>query len=375
MEIVFTGGGTGGHIFPVLAIVREIKKLYSREDLGIFYIGPRDGYSLSALEKEDVRIKRIFAGKIRRYFSLKNILDIFIKTPAGFLQAFFYLFFIAPDVVISKGGYGSFPVALAARILHIPLFIHESDIVPGLTVKKTSHWASEIFVSFPETEFFPREKILTVGNAIRKEILEGSLEGAQETFGLHLDKPILFIVGGSQGALRINEIILQILPEILEEFELIHVAGRKNFNQTKAEANVVMPQKLKEYYHIYPFLEEEKYKHALKAANFVIARAGSGTIFEIAAAGKPSILIPLPRSAQNHQARNAYAYSKTGASQVLEENNLRAHFFLERLKYLFSRPDDLKEMADKAKQFARPRAAKIIAAYILEYLSPSKQSE
>ncbi|OIP75338.1 MAG: undecaprenyldiphospho-muramoylpentapeptide beta-N-acetylglucosaminyltransferase [Parcubacteria group bacterium CG2_30_36_21] len=372
MEIVFTGGGTGGHIFPIIAVAREMRKIYPRQDLKLFYIGPKDDFSLILLGQEDVAIKKILAGKLRRYFSFKNLIDIF-KIPIGILQAFFYLFFIAPDVVISKGGYGSFPVVISARILHIPIFLHESDIVPGLASKKTSKWAAEIFTSFPETEFFPKEKIINLGNLVRKEILEGSKEKAKEIFELQGNKPLLLILGGSQGAQRINDIILEILPEILENFEVIHQTGQKNFSEVKAETDAILLKSLKKYYHLLPFLNEEYYKHALVACSLVISRAGAGTIFEIAANGKPSILIPLPDSAQNHQIKNAYAYSKSGSCQVIEQENLKPHFFLEKLKYLFSRPQDLEEMSINSKKFSRPKAAKIIASYLLEYLSPSKQ--
>lgn len=371
MEIVFTGGGTGGHIFPIIAVIREIKRNYPRQDMKLFYLGPKDDYSLDLLDQENVAIKKILAGKLRRYFSFKNLIDIF-KIPIGILQAFFYLFFIAPDIVISKGGYGSFPVVISARILHIPVFLHESDIIPGLATKKTSKWAAEIFTSFPKTEFFPKEKIINLGNPVRREILQGSKERAKEIFRLQDNKPLLLILGGSQGAQRINDIILQILPEMLRSFEVIHQTGQKNFSEIKAETNAILLQSSKKYYHPFPFLDEEHYKHALFACSLVISRAGSGTIFEIAANGKPSILIPLPRSAQNHQIKNAYAYSKSGSCEVIEQENLEPHFFLEKLKYLFSRPQDLEEMSINSKRFSRPKAAKIMASYLLEYLSPLK---
>jgi len=377
MEVVFTGGGTGGHIFPIVAIIREMREIYQREDLRLFYLGPagpKDDYALTLLSQENVTIKKIWAGKLRRYFSLKNLIDLF-KIPFGILQAFFYLYLLAPDLIISKGGYGSFPVVVSARILHIPIFLHESDIVPGLATKKTSKWAAEIFTSFPNTEFFPKGKIINVGNPIRKEILDGSKEKAKEIFELEGSKPLLLILGGSQGAQKINDIILEILPEMLQDFEVIHQTGQRNFSEVKAEAEAILPGSLKKYYHPFPFLDEEHYKHALSACSLVISRAGAGTIFEVAANGKPSILIPLPHSAQNHQIKNAYAYSKTGSCQVIEQDNLKSHFFLEKVKYLFSRPQDLEEMSINTRKFSRPKAAKIIASYVLEYLSPPKQPE
>ncbi|RLC39711.1 MAG: UDP-N-acetylglucosamine--N-acetylmuramyl-(pentapeptide) pyrophosphoryl-undecaprenol N-acetylglucosamine transferase, partial [Candidatus Nealsonbacteria bacterium] len=175
MKIVFTGGGTAGHIFPIIAIVREMKKIHPEKDLRLFYIGPKDEYSLTLLSQEGVKIKLIFTGKLRRYFSFKNFLDL-VKIPVGIFQALFWLFVLAPDLVFSKGGYGSFPTVFAANILRIPIFLHESDSVPGLASKIESKWALEIFTSFEKSEYFPKEKIICVGNPIRKEILEGDIE-------------------------------------------------------------------------------------------------------------------------------------------------------------------------------------------------------
>lgn len=367
MKIVFTGGGTAGHTFPMVAIAREIKKIYRREDLEMFYLGPKDKYSLALLNEEGVIIKTILAGKLRRYFSFKNFLDI-LKIPLGILQAFFWLFFAAPDLIFSKGGYGSFPTAMAARILHIPIFLHTSDIAPGLAARMESKYALEIFTSFEETEFFPKEKIIRTGNPIREEILKGSLEEAKKIFELQGGKRIILILGGSQGAKNINEIILEILPELLANFEIIHQTGSKTFTQVRAEAEVMIREEsLKKYYHPLPFLNEKYLKNALSCCDLVVSRGGAGGIFEIAGAKKPSLLIPLPTSAQNHQLKNAYAYSRAGAAEVIEEKNLKPHFFLERLKHLFSRPDLLSKMSASAQSFARPKAAQIIASYILEY--------
>lgn len=366
MKIIFTGGGSGGHLFPILAICRALRKMHPPKDLDLFYLGPKNGQEvLDLLQKENCKIKRIISGKLRRYFSLKNLIDIF-KVPIGFLQSFFYLFFLAPDLVFSKGGFGSFPVVVSAKILNIPIFLHESDVAPGLAARIESKWALEIFVSFLSTEYFPKKKMVLVGNPIRQELIKKA--EAKNALGLQGNKPLVLVMGGSQGAQRINDLILEILPEMLADFEIIHQTGKKNFAQVKKEAEVVMPEKLKKYYHPFPFLEEKTLAAALMGCHFVVSRAGSGSIFEIAAAGKPAILIPLKNSAQDHQLKNAYVFSEAGGAIVIEENNLQPHFFLERLKYFFSRKDVLENMAKKSLDFSRPRAAKIIASYLIEYL-------
>lgn len=372
MKVIFTGGGSGGHIFPIIAICRELRRIYPKKDLKMIYLGPKDEFGWLLLSQEGIKVKRIMAGKIRRYFGLfsffLNLIDIFFKIPIGFCQAFFYLFFSAPDVIFSKGGYGSIPAVVAGWFLGTPIFLHESDFSPGLANRFLAKFAIEIFVSFPKTEYFSLKKMILVGNPIRREILEGSRETAKELFKLSSEKPVILILGGSQGAQRINDVILVALPDLLKEFEVIHQAGSKNFKQVKKEADVIILDEWKKYYHLYPFLKEAELKQAYALADLIVSRAGAGTIFEVAALGKPSILIPLPEAAQNHQLKNAYNFAQKGATIVIEEVNFTPGFFFGRIKYLFSHPQEMEKMAKEARIFSRPRAAKIIAEYIFEYL-------
>jgi len=372
MKILFTGGGTAGHILPIITIAREIKRIYPEPDLQFFYLGPRDEFGQILLSQEEINVKHVFSGKIRRYFDWKvpfqNLIDVLFKIPLGILQAFFYIFFLAPDLIFSKGGFGSIPAVTAGWCLKVPIFLHESDISPGLSNRFLSKFALEVFISFPETEHFKPSKIILVGNPIRGEILEGSKTDSQKLFKLSGAKPVILILGGSQGAQRINDKILEILPELLKNFEIIHQSGEKNFGQVEAESRAILPKELVIFYHLFPFLNEEELKQAYAACDLVVSRAGSGTIFEIAAVSKPSILIPLPESAQNHQVKNAYAYAEKKAAIVLEEVNFTPHFFLERLKYLFSRQEELEKMQKAAEEFSKPLAAKIIAGYLVEFL-------
>ena len=375
MKILFTGGGTAGHIVPIIAIIRELKKIYSKKDLQLFYIGPRDDFSSKLFNEEDIKVKYILAGKIRTPISVENlfqnIIDIFFKAPIGIIQSFLYIFFLNPDLIFSKGGFGSVSPVLVGKLFSIPIFLHESDIIPGRANKFLSKFALEIFVSFPNTEYFSFKKMILVGNPIRQEILEGGERKAKKVFRLTGEKPVILILGGSQGAQRINNKILEILPMLLKDFEVIHQCGEKNFKEINSEAKVILEKENKElsrYYHLFPFLEEYKLSLAYKVCNLVVSRAGSGSIFEIAASGKPSVLIPLAEAAQNHQARNAYHYSINGACMIIDEANFTTHFFLERIKYLFSNSEKLKEMARKAEDFSRPQSAKIIARYLVEYL-------
>lgn len=392
MKIVFTGGGTGGHIFPLIAVVREIKSLYLQirlednlnvfaeankddnpgESLNFYYLGPKDEFSLILLSQEGVAAREISAGKIRRYIDwqslLKNIIDIFFRMPLGILQSFFYLFFIAPDLIFSKGGYGSFPVVIAGWLLRIPIFLHESDADAGLSNLLLSKFAKKILVSFPKTERLPPSKAILVGNPIRKEILQGTPDKAKEIFKLTGEKPIIVILGGSQGAQPINDMILTILPNLLQSYEILHQVGEKNFAKYLPEVDITVSGEMKKYYHPVDFFKEQELKHVLAAADLIVARAGSGTLFEIAAVGKPSIIIPLPDSAQGHQLKNAYAYAANGSAIVLEQNNTTPNFFLEKLKYLFSHPNILEKMRQATSGFSKPEAGRNIAKIIFNSL-------
>jgi len=368
MKILFTGGGTGGHVFPIVAIAREIRRIYPKNDLEFYYLGPKDEFGHIMLEQEDFIIKTIVSGKIRRYFSYQNFIDVLFKIPFGFLQSIFLILTIRPQLVFSKGGSGSISVTYCARFLRTPVFLHESDIVPGLSNRVTSKWAKKTFISFPKTEYFDLAKAILVGNPIRKELLEGDKKLAGDLFDLTFRKPVILFLGGSQGAEAINDFVLNILNDFLREFELIHVCGRNNLEEVEKEAQVVIENGLAKYYHPVGFIDEEKIKHAYKAADLIVSRSGSGSIFEIAGSGKPSILIPLPSAAANHQARNAYAYSETGASLVIEQDNLTRNFFLDKIHHIFLHPDKIEKMSEAALRFSKPLAAKAIAREILEYL-------
>lgn len=369
IKILFTGGGSGGHLFPIIAIAREIRRLSDDENIKLHYIGPKDKKNLFLLTQENIKIHSISSGKIRRYFSFQNIVDIAWNIPLGFLQSFFLLLFIRPRLVFSKGGSGSLMVTMCARMLGIPVFLHESDTSPGLSNRYTCKWAKKIFISFPKTEYFDLSKTILVGHPILKELTEGNNESAKEIFNLTFQKPILLFWGGSQGAQIINDFVLNMASDLVKEYEVIHICGRKNHQQVEAESKVVLNKDEEPYYHLWEYLDEIPLKHALKVSNFIISRAGAGSIFEIAACGKPSILIPLPTSANNHQSKNAYEYARNKAALVIEQENLNPHFFLAKINYLFAHPQELEEMKNSALQFSKPLAAKAIAREILEYLN------
>jgi UDP-N-acetylglucosamine--N-acetylmuramyl-(pentapeptide) pyrophosphoryl-undecaprenol N-acetylglucosamine transferase len=374
IKIVFTAGGTGGHIFPLVAIIRELKNILPKEvDFVFYYIGPKNKLSEDYIKKEGVVMKNIFAGKLRRYNNplaiLQNFVDLFIKTPIGIVQSFFYLYFISPDVIFSKGGYGSVPVVLSTFFLRTPVFFHESDAVPGKANQFLQRFACEIFTSFPDTIGIPKNKIINVGNPIRTEVIGGSKEEAKKIFKLNEDKPVILIMGGSQGSERVNEIFISIANELLKDFQVIHQCGDLNHKQALAEADALIDKELRSNYHLFSFLNEEQLRNAYKVSDLVVSRAGSGNIFEISANAKASILLPLSGSAQDHQVKNAYSYARTGATIVFEEGNFTPRFFLGKVRELFYPIEQIRIMEENAKKFARPQSAYVTASYIKEYLT------
>jgi UDP-N-acetylglucosamine--N-acetylmuramyl-(pentapeptide) pyrophosphoryl-undecaprenol N-acetylglucosamine transferase len=373
MRILFTGGGTGGHIFPVVAIKRAFVRFDSarrgkRKEIKFLYVGP-NGFSKGVFKKEDIKCKFVLAGKLRRYFSLANFADL-LKIPIGLIQSLWHVFWFMPDVIFSKGGYGSISVVFTGWLYRIPVIIHESDSVPGLANKILTPFAKKIIISFEEAKkYFPPKKTILLGNPIREELTQGSKETGRTLFGLSSEKPIVLIMGGSQGAQKINEIILNTLPRLLEKCEIIHLCGTKNLKHVETSSAKILEKfdsAKKGLYHLYPFLEEEKLKHAYAVSDIIISRAGAGGVFEAAAIGKPSVLIPLSIAASDHQTKNAWALAKIGGAIDLKEKNLTINMFLSAVFGLINNPARAKEMREKAKSFYKPETNQKIMEEILK---------
>lgn len=373
MRIVLTGGGTGGHFYPLIAVAEALYEKSREEKLltepEIFYLAP-DPYDQTMLDEHEINFRSVQAGKVRKHFSVHNFFDFF-KTAWGTLTALWTVFAIYPDVVFAKGGYVSFPVLLAARLLRIPVFIHESDSVPGRVNRWAGSFAEKIAVSFPQAvEYFPDDKVALTGNPIRKEIANPATEGAREYLNMEPDIPVIFILGGSQGAKIINSVILEALPELLESYYVIHQVGPNNIEsveETTAFFFSELPrakQSLKERYKPFGFLDQTALRMAAGTADIVISRAGS-TIFEIAAWSVPSILIPLDVAHADHQRKNAYAYAANGAATVIDEPNLGDDILLSEISAIMDNPDKYEKMARAAAQFARLDAADVIADELL----------
>ena len=368
-SVVLTGGGSGGHIYPLFAVADALRAKV--EALGgateFTYIGPRDSYA-SLIEGKGIAIRAISAGKVRRYFSIENVLDI-PKFLIGAIQALWHLYVVMPDVVFSKGGTGAFPVVLAAWFYRIPVAIHESDAVPGLTNSASARFARKIFVSFPRAaERFDPTRTVVSGAPIRPELLLSLLakEDAKEALNFSKDQPLTLVMGGSQGSVRINEFVAANLAELVTMTQVLHQTGVANFDDVRKLSNASLagqPAEAVIRYQPINYLAD-KLRLALAAADLVVMRPG-GSIFEIAAFGIPAILIPLAESANDHQRVNAYEFANAGGGAVIEETNLLPGIFLSQCRTILGNADIHAKMSAASKKFFTPNGAETIADGII----------
>lgn len=367
MKIIFTGGGTGGHFYPIIAIVEAIQRIAKEKKLfaiEMYFFGPTP-YNQGILYDHNIKYKKVIAGKIRGYFSLLNFLDLF-KTAWGALGAFLDVFDVFPDVVFSKGGYGSFPTVLAARLLRIPVFIHESDSAPGRVNKWAGKFATRIAVSYKETSaYFKEGKVAYTGQPVLTERLEPITNHAFEFFDFDKNIPTIFVLGGSQGAEVINNAILDALPDLVKDFQIIHQTGGNNLTVMKESvAAILLENPNKHRYKPFGYLNSLEMRMAAGASSLVISRAGS-TIFEVASWGLPSIIIPITSSNENHQIKNAFAYAHAGACSVLQEENLKTHILLAEIRRILGSEEIINKMKEGAKNFFKPGAADQIARELI----------
>lgn len=369
MKILFTGGGTGGHFYPIISVAEAIHERVKERKIippQLYYMAPSK-YNPRLLFDNNIEFVSVPAGKMRRYFSLLNITDIF-KTIFGCFTAILKMFSIYPDVVFGKGGYGSFPALFAAKLLKIPVIIHESDSKPGRVNAWAGKFAKKIAIAYPSaaTYFVHKDRIAQTGTPLRKEILVPLSNGAHEYLNLEQNIPVIMIVGGSQGAQTINDSVIGALPELLNRYQVIHQTGKSNIDEIKRTTEVILKDHPYSHrYHPYDYLGELALRMSAGVSEIIISRAGS-TIFEIAAWGIPSIIIPLPTSISHDQTDNAFAYAKSGAASVIQENNLSPHIMIEEIDRIHNSSVIRQTMSEKAKNFARIDSANVIADAILD---------
>jgi len=347
MKIFFTGGGTGGHVIPNLAVIAALRKMKPRAEIA--YIGCRNSIEEQLVKEAGLKFFAVRSGKLRRYFSLRNLTDA-AKIPVGILQAIRLLQRLKPDAVFAKGGYVSIPTAVAAGILKIPLIIHESDATFGLATRIAARFASKICVSFATTK--TSEKTILTGNPIRQN---GNATRGKKFLKFGNRKPIVLITGGSSGASFLNRLVELVAKNLGRKVNLVWITG----------GQISKPLKFPGL-RVFDFLRKE-YLDVLAASDLVVSRAGANAIMEIAAAGKPSLLIPLPREgSRGDQILNAKFFQQNKAAEVIYQETLTAEEFIESVLKLLKNKKQLKQMGEAALKLSPKDAAQKIAKIILD---------
>jgi UDP-N-acetylglucosamine--N-acetylmuramyl-(pentapeptide) pyrophosphoryl-undecaprenol N-acetylglucosamine transferase len=351
MKIVVSGGGTGGHIYPALALTREIQK--KNKDAQFLYIGTMNGLESKLVPRENIPFKSIHITGFKRKLSFENIKTIF-RFLKGVSDSKKILKDFKPDIVIGTGGYVCGPVVYAAAKLHIPTIIHEQNSVPGLTNKFLSRFVSKIAICFAEAkEYFPAEKVVFTGNPRASEVMGQDGVKGRLSAGLSTTKPAVLIFGGSRGARPINDAVVQALPDLAEKaYQVLYVTGEVHYDQVKKEVELVGNPKnviIKPFIHNMP--------EVLAGIDLVVSRAGATTLAEITSLGIPSILIPSPYVTNNHQEKNAKSLSDHGAAHVLLEKDLTGSSLVKCVDSILLNAENLAEMKLKAKKMGVPDSA------------------
>ncbi len=381
IRILITGGGSGGHIYPLIAVVEELQRLGKETGtaLDIRYFGNPERYGLE-LQSKGIRVTRVAGSKLRRYISFLNVVDFF-KFAWSIPQALWKVFWFMPDVAFSKGGPGAIAIVNACAFYRVPIVIHDSDAVPGLTSRITARVAKIIELGFPSgVEYVSAyaERVKVPGNPIRdamrpKETDLTAVAAHEAKLALKFvpELPLLLVIGGSQGAGVINNFILENLAAMLQRYQVLHQVGMEQYDAHMAAYNATasptLTPELERRYRAVPFFGTD-FRLAFTAADLVVSRAGASAIFEIAAWGKPSVIIPLPNAAYDHQRENAFQYNEAGACLIIEEENLIGNLVLAEIDGLLAHPEQLKKMSINATKFYKPDAATNIAKDILSLL-------
>lgn len=325
-RIVMTGGGTAGHVTPNIALIPFLKE----QGYEIHYIGSTEGIERKLISKLGIPYYPISSGKLRRYLSLKNLTDPF-RVLRGISQAKKLMKQIKPDIVFSKGGFVTVPVVMAAGKYNIPAILHESDMTPGLANRMSQKYAAKVCCNFPETvDMIPDNKGVLTGSPIRRELLTGDRAAGLKLCGFNTEKPVVMVIGGSLGALHVNEAIRGILHDLLSRYQVIHICGKGKVDETFYSTTG---------YYQFEYVNEEL-KDLFAAADVVVSRAGANVICELLAMKKPSLLIPLPANAsRGDQILNARSFKKQGYSEVLLEEDMSDTTLFEAINSVYDNRD------------------------------------
>lgn len=368
MRVVISGGGTGGHIYPALAVATQLRDQYNAD---LLYLGSDDGLEADLVSAAGFHMEMVKAGKLRRYISWHTLKGIG-RVPVGMAQAMSIVRKFRPHVAFTSGGYVAVPTGLAARLNGVPLLMHQQDVPPNLSNRLIAPLATQISVTFADSmHYFPAHKTVHLGNPVRKEILDIcqiTPQQARHELGFATEVPLLLVTGGSQGARSLNQVIVKALPELLKIYQILHISGNKLFAETHMASDELLATidaRDRQRYHLVPYMSDGM-PMALQAAELVICRAGAATLSELAVLGKPSILVPLPPAiGGSPQEVNAETFASQQAAEVMRNADLKPELLVERVQHITTSPAGLRSMANAVRSFARPTATHDIVEAII----------
>jgi UDP-N-acetylglucosamine--N-acetylmuramyl-(pentapeptide) pyrophosphoryl-undecaprenol N-acetylglucosamine transferase len=371
MRVLVSGGGSGGQIYPALAIAAHLREKYQAE---IVFLGSDDGLETVIVPAAGFRLATVKAGKLRRYVAWQTITGV-LRVPMGMIQAIGIVRKFRPQVVFTSGGYMAVPAGLAARLNRVPLFMHQQDVPPNLGNKLAAPLATRISVAFAESlAYFPVHKTVRLGNPIRQAVLDVRSIRPKEAckrFGFEEQEPLLLVTGGSQGARHLNQIVCEALPNLLVHCQVLQISGKELYGETQKLSNNALnylEEPMRRRYRLVAYLNEEM-PLALQAADLVLCRSGASTLSELAVLGKPSILVPLPPAIGNSpQEANAEMFERKAAAEVIKDHDLKPQELVERVKYILSSSTRLEAMAEASSSFAKPEATQEITAELVKFI-------
>lgn len=369
MRIVLTGAGTGGHIYPLVAVATEINKQIPDNEM--LYIGTRSQMYKQAeaeMARLQIPVKNVMTGKMRRYFSLHYFIDFF-RIPIGIVQSLWILLIYMPDAVFSKGGYASVPVVIAAWIYRIPVLTHEGDAMPGWANRVNGKMSRFVALTFAVTQrYFAPGKTMVTGNPMRKKMKEGDADRARAKWKIESSVPVVFFFGGSQGARNLNTAAVKVLPELTKVAHVLHMAGKNEVERTRVLAGKKGFRGDGERYTLVPYLERDDMADAYALADVIVARPGASTITEIAANKKVALFVPHGFAANDHLRMNAFNIAEAGAATVLDEDNMGEHIFAQKIEQLLRSNTIRKQFSENISAFYHEDAAKKIVTGIIRML-------
>ncbi|HLY29855.1 MAG TPA: undecaprenyldiphospho-muramoylpentapeptide beta-N-acetylglucosaminyltransferase [Ktedonobacterales bacterium] len=379
MRILLSGGGTGGHIYPALAVAHELRERHSAE---LLYLGDLNGLETKLVPAANVPFVGVAAGRLRRYLSLGTLTDLG-RIPLGVAQAMRHVAEFKPDAAFTSGGYVAVPAGFAARWHGVPLMMHQQDVPPNLANRLLTPLATRISVSFPDSmRYFPRNRTALTGNPVREEVLAVAAIGPtrqaafKAQFGLDPAVPVVLVTGGSQGARHINQVVADALPHVLPVCQVLHVSGEKTHAETRARAEAALTATdatLRARYQLHPYLTDQM-PAALAACDVAVCRSGAATLAELATVGKPGLLVPLPPGfTGSPQAINAEMFQRAGAAAVTLDRDLSVESLCAALLPLLQDAPRRDAMGQAARTLARPDAAATLAQAVVALAQQRRQ--